>query len=85
MKTYHEEERRPAVDPASTIVTVRMVDNAVDAETLLPLPVLNRPCSIATPLRRILQNSGYAVSLAGTELIWFEKALVGYGAPSKCA
>jgi hypothetical protein len=29
----------------------------------------------STPLRRILQHSGYSVSLAGAELIWFEKSL----------
>ncbi len=51
MKTYHEDERRTDGDPASTVVTVRLVDNAVDAETLLPLPALNRLCSNDVPSR----------------------------------
>lgn len=29
----------------------------------------------STPLRRILENSGYSVSLAGADFIWFEKRL----------
>jgi hypothetical protein len=165
---YHENEPRTDVDLSSPVVTVRLVDNAADTETLLPLRVLNRLCSNdvpsrvrqcnvylsqvvvafdgdsavgfaafkttrgpvrvahefwvdqharagltpvteamlaaleaaaseagcsrlfvvivqATPLRRIFQNSGYTVSLAGAELIWFEKTLVGDGAPLECA
>jgi hypothetical protein len=151
-----------------TRVTVRIVDNAVDAERLLPLPVLNRLCfedvpdrvrqynlyrshvvvaldgdSVvgfaafkptngtirvahelwvdrharaglapvteamlaaleaaarqagcsrlfivtvqATPVRRILQISGYTVSLSGSELIWLEKTFVGDGVPLRSA
>jgi hypothetical protein len=74
MKAYHEDERRTAVDPASTVVTVRMVDNAVDAETLLPLPVLNRLCSNDVP-SRIRQCNVYlsqiVVALDGDSAVGF--------------
>jgi hypothetical protein len=38
-----------------------------------------------TLLHRILQHSGYSVSLAGAELIWFEKSLADGGHPLECA
>ena len=33
----------------------------------------------STRLRRVFENSGYSISLAGGELIWFEKGLVDDG------
>ena len=39
----------------------------------------------STPLRRILQRSGYTVSLAGAELTWFEKSFADGGRPPECA
>ena len=34
MKTYHERERLADVDPSSPVVTLHVVDNAADTETL---------------------------------------------------
>jgi hypothetical protein len=39
----------------------------------------------STPLRRILENSGYSISLAGGEVTWFEKDLVDNGYPLESA
>jgi hypothetical protein len=168
MNAHRERKRHTGVEPPSHVVTIRLVDNAADIETLLPLGVLNRLCANdvpsrirqcnvylsrvvvaldhdsavgfaafkmtrgpvrvahefwvdpharagltpvteailaaletaageagcsrlfvvsarATPLHRILESSGYTISLAGAELIWFEKTLVSDGAPLECA
>lgn len=39
----------------------------------------------STPLRGILEDSGYTVSLRGAELIWFEKSLVNDESPLESA
>jgi hypothetical protein len=39
----------------------------------------------STPLRRILENSGYGVNLAGVERSWFEKRLVRDSDPLESA
>ncbi len=39
----------------------------------------------STRLRRIFENSGYSINLAGGELTWFEKGLVGDGHPLESA
>lgn len=77
-----------------TRITVRTVENASEAEELLPLEgaVKLAGCSrlflvVAKPtaVRLVLENSGYTISLAGGELTWFEKSLVEDWRPGESA
>jgi hypothetical protein len=45
MHTRHEDERLIDATPSTPHLTVCVADNAVDAETLLPLPMLTRLCA----------------------------------------
>src|ERR1019366_6928427 len=74
MKTYHDDLGRRDPEPPPTVVTIRIVDSAADAEALLPVSALNRLCSNDVP-SRIRQCNVYlshlVVALDGDSTVGF--------------
>ena len=56
MHIRHEDERPTDATPSTPNLTVRVVENAIDAETLLPLPILTRLCANERPSRARQDN-----------------------------
>lgn len=74
MKTYPKDVARPDLEPSPTVVTIRIVDSAADAEVLLPVTVLDRLCSNDVP-SRVRQCNVYrshvVVALDGDSTVGF--------------
>src|SRR5665213_1720507 len=74
MKTYHDDFGRRNPGPSPIVVTIRIVDGAVDAEALLPVSALNRLYSNDVP-SRIRQCNVYlsrlVVALDGDSTVGF--------------
>lgn len=57
MHIRHEDERPTGATPSTAYLTVRVADNAGDAETRLPLPMLMRLCANERPSRARQDNA----------------------------